>query len=104
MAARLLYGFRISVLFALGGVRENFVILRDVLYGYADLRLMLGRAPLVGAESAESRKAITPATASGDVHLERSAPGIARRLASVSIVPGRTALTRTACAASNWIR
>jgi hypothetical protein len=40
-----LYGF----LFALGGVRENFVILRDVLYGYAELRLMLGRAPLVGA-------------------------------------------------------
>jgi hypothetical protein len=40
-----LYGF----LFALGGVRENFVILERVLYGYADLNLMLGRAPLVGA-------------------------------------------------------
>lgn len=40
-----LYGF----LFALGGVRENFVILERVLYGYADLHLMLGRAPLIGA-------------------------------------------------------
>ncbi len=40
-----LYGF----LFVLGGVRENFVILERVLYGYADLTLMLGRAPLIGA-------------------------------------------------------
>ena len=40
-----LYGF----LFALGGVRENFVAFERVLYGYADLTLMLGRAPLVGA-------------------------------------------------------
>jgi hypothetical protein len=40
-----LYGF----LFVLGGVRENFVILDRVLYGYADLTLMLGRAPLIGA-------------------------------------------------------
>ncbi len=40
-----LYGF----LFALGGVRENFVILHRVLYGYAELSLMLGRAPAIGA-------------------------------------------------------
>jgi len=40
-----LYGF----LFVLGGVRENFVILERVLYGYADLALMLGRAPAIGA-------------------------------------------------------
>ncbi len=40
-----LYGF----LFLLGGVRENFVVLERVLYGYADLTLMLGRAPLIGA-------------------------------------------------------
>ena len=40
-----LYGF----LFVLGGVRENFVVLERVLYGYADLHLLLGRAPAIGA-------------------------------------------------------
>ena len=40
-----LYGF----LFLLGGARENFVVLERVLYGYADLSLMLGRAPAIGA-------------------------------------------------------
>ena len=40
-----LYGF----LFLLGVARENFVVLERVLYGYADLALMLGAAPLIGA-------------------------------------------------------
>lgn len=40
-----LHGF----LFALGGVRENFVVLQRVLYGYADLHLLIGRAPAIGA-------------------------------------------------------
>jgi hypothetical protein len=40
-----LYGF----LFALGGVRENFVVLERLLYGYADLHLLVGRAPAIGA-------------------------------------------------------
>jgi hypothetical protein len=36
-------------LLMLGAVRENFVILREVLYGFAPLSLMLGRAPLIAA-------------------------------------------------------
>lgn len=40
-----LYAF----LAALGALRENFVVLERVLYGYADLHLMLGRAPAIGA-------------------------------------------------------
>jgi hypothetical protein len=39
----------VGALFALGGVRENFVILERHLYGFADLALMLGAAPLVSA-------------------------------------------------------
>lgn len=34
---------------ALGAVRENFVVLERYLYGFADLTLMLGRAPLIAA-------------------------------------------------------
>jgi hypothetical protein len=33
----------------LGFLRENFVVLRDLLYGFAPLRLMLGRAPLIAS-------------------------------------------------------
>lgn len=33
----------------LGFLRENFVVLRDILYGFAPLRLMLGRAPLIAS-------------------------------------------------------
>ena len=40
-----LYGF----FFALGALRENYVALERVLYGYADFTFMFGRAPLVGA-------------------------------------------------------
>jgi hypothetical protein len=36
-------------LLALGLVRENYVVLRRVLYGYADLALMAGAAPAIGA-------------------------------------------------------
>lgn len=36
-------------LLVLGAVRENFVILREVLYGFAPLSLMLGRAPVIAA-------------------------------------------------------
>ncbi|MDY7094060.1 MAG: hypothetical protein SX243_13915 [Acidobacteriota bacterium] len=36
-------------LLVLGAVRENFVILRQVLYGFAPLSLMLGRAPVIAA-------------------------------------------------------
>ncbi|GMU64434.1 MAG: hypothetical protein AMXMBFR36_07080 [Acidobacteriota bacterium] len=39
----------VGALFALGGVRENFVILERHLYGFADLSLMLGAAPLISA-------------------------------------------------------
>ena len=35
-------------LLGLGFVRENFVVLRDILYGYGDL-LTLGAAPILGA-------------------------------------------------------
>jgi hypothetical protein len=34
---------------ALGAVRENFVVLERYLYGFADLALMLGRAPVIAA-------------------------------------------------------
>jgi hypothetical protein len=34
---------------ALGFIRENFVILRDVLYGFAPLTLIAGKAPLIAA-------------------------------------------------------
>src|SRR3954465_9679109 len=33
----------------LGFLRENFVALRDILYGFAPLRLMLGQAPLIAS-------------------------------------------------------
>lgn len=33
----------------LGFLRENFVALRDILYGFAPLHLRLGRAPLIAA-------------------------------------------------------
>ena len=33
----------------MGVVRENCVIVRDYLYGYAPLTLMIGKAPLIGA-------------------------------------------------------
>ena len=33
----------------MGVVRENFVIVRDYLYGFAPLTLMVGKAPLIGA-------------------------------------------------------
>jgi hypothetical protein len=33
----------------LGFLRENFVTLRDILYGFAPLHLRLGRAPLIAA-------------------------------------------------------
>lgn len=36
-----------GALLVLGFVRENFVVLRDILYGYGDL-LHLGAAPLIG--------------------------------------------------------
>lgn len=52
-------------------------------------------APLSGADSSESAKAITRAMDPGDVHVDRSAPGMASRLAGVSMMPGRTALNRT---------
>ncbi|HWM90823.1 MAG TPA: hypothetical protein VN493_08660 [Thermoanaerobaculia bacterium] len=37
-----------SLLF-LGFVRENFVVLREVLYGFSPLSLMLGKAPLIAS-------------------------------------------------------
>ena len=43
-------GFRLMVMLAaLGFVRESFVIVREILYGYADLNLKLGFAPLIAA-------------------------------------------------------
>jgi len=39
----------VATLFALGAVRENFVVLERSLYGFADLSLMLGVAPLIAA-------------------------------------------------------
>ncbi len=33
----------------LGFLRESFVVLRDILYGFAPLHLMLGRAPLIAS-------------------------------------------------------
>ena len=39
----------VSSLLALGFVRENYVTLERLLYGYADLHLELGAAPLIGA-------------------------------------------------------
>lgn len=33
----------------LGFLRENFVILRDILYGFSPLHLMLGKAPLIAS-------------------------------------------------------
>ena len=38
-----------GALLLLGLARENFVVLRDLLYGFAPLRMMLGRAPLIAA-------------------------------------------------------
>ena len=53
------------------------------------------RAPVTGVESADRRNAMTRAIAAGEVQLERSASGMALRLAGVSIVPGSTLLNRT---------
>jgi len=39
----------VATLFALGAVRENFVILERYLYGFSDLTLMVGAAPLIAA-------------------------------------------------------
>lgn len=36
-----------AALLLLGVVRENAVVLREILYGFAPLRLVLGRAPLI---------------------------------------------------------
>ena len=33
----------------MGFLRENFVVLRDILYGFAPLHLMFGRAPLIAS-------------------------------------------------------
>src|SRR5690606_24036378 len=52
-------------------------------------------APVTGADSAPARNRTVRATCSGGVHNDRSASGWARRLAGVSIVPGRTVLQRT---------
>lgn len=38
-----------GALLFLGFVRENFVILREFLYGFAPLTLMLGKAPLIAS-------------------------------------------------------
>jgi hypothetical protein len=38
-----------GVLLLLGFLRENFVVLRDILYGFAPLHLRLGRTPLIAA-------------------------------------------------------
>ncbi|MFP5287164.1 MAG: hypothetical protein ACLGI9_15595, partial [Thermoanaerobaculia bacterium] len=38
-----------GAMFLLGFLRENFVILRDMLYGFSPLHLMLGRAPLIAS-------------------------------------------------------
>lgn len=38
-----------GLLFALGAVRENYVAVERYLYGFADLTLDLGRAPLIAA-------------------------------------------------------
>ncbi|HEX7183936.1 MAG TPA: hypothetical protein VF756_19050 [Thermoanaerobaculia bacterium] len=38
-----------GALLFLGFVRENFVILREVLYGFAPLTLMLGKAPVIAS-------------------------------------------------------
>ena len=38
-----------AALFFLGFARENFVVLRDYLYGFAPLSLMLGKAPMIAS-------------------------------------------------------
>lgn len=38
-----------GALLLLGSARESFVVLRDVLYGFAPLSLMLGKTPLIAA-------------------------------------------------------
>lgn len=38
-----------GALLVLGFLRENFVALRDLLYGFGDLHLRLGRAPLIAS-------------------------------------------------------
>jgi hypothetical protein len=38
-----------GLLFALGAVRENYVVVERYLYGFADLTLELGRAPAIAA-------------------------------------------------------
>lgn len=38
-----------GAMFLLGLLRENFVILREILYGFSPLHLMLGRAPLIAS-------------------------------------------------------
>lgn len=38
-----------GAMFLLGFLRENFVTLREILYGFSPLHLMLGRAPLIAS-------------------------------------------------------
>src|SRR5687768_7639201 len=52
-------------------------------------------APLVGAESSPTRKAITWAISPGSTQREKSAPGWLARLAGVSMTLGSTVLQRT---------
>src|SRR5579863_7108431 len=52
-------------------------------------------APWISFASSLDRNRITAAISSGRGHLEKSAPGIALRLASVSIMLGSTVLART---------
>jgi hypothetical protein len=42
-------GWWVASLLWLGWVRESFVVLREVLYGFAPLALMLGKTPLISA-------------------------------------------------------
>jgi hypothetical protein len=64
-------------LLALGLVRESYVVLRRILYGYADLALMLGAAPAIGAViwgfSIVAALAAAEAIARAPVELDRPA-------------------------------
>src|SRR5207244_3205934 len=51
--------------------------------------------PVTSAAAGEARNRIACATDSGFTHFDTSAPGMARRFASVSMVLGRTAFTVT---------
>src|ERR1700693_4200141 len=59
-------------------------------------------APRVTRLSGEARNAITSATALGATQLEKSASGIAARLAGVSRTEGATALTQISSPAVSW--